>query len=189
MTKATFIAPKYLFFFILIPLLYFPGYVSNDFLIQAAKEDGLYQNIGALFFLLTAIAFFVLVARPKLYRFENKNGRYTERFYFLLLGLLFFFAFGEEISWGQRIFDFDTPEAIKRVNLQGEFNLHNMEIFHGSTREGEKKTGILGLFSMHNLFYLVFFTYLVITPLLYRFSAKFRAFTHRIKLPVPIIII
>ena len=189
MRKVNFIVPKYLFPFILIPLFYFPGYISNDFLIQAAKEDGFYQNLGALFFLLTAIAFFVLAARPKLYRFENKNGKYTERLYFLLLGILFVFAFGEEISWGQRIFDYATPEAVKEVNVQGEFNLHNMEIFHGLTREGEKKTGVLGLFSMQNLFYLVFFTYLVIIPLLYGLNARFRAFINRIRLPVPFIII
>ena len=98
MRKVNFIVPKYLFPFILIPLFYFPGYISNDFLIQAAKEDGFYQNLGALFFLLTAIAFIVLATRPKLYRFENKNRKYTERLYFLLLGILFVFAFGEEIS-------------------------------------------------------------------------------------------
>ena len=188
MRKVNFIVPKYLFPFILIPLFYFPGYISNDFLIQAAKEDGFYQNLGALFFLLTAIAFIVLATRPKLYRFENKNRKYTERLYFLLLGILFVFAFGEEISWGQRIFDYATPEAINKVNVQGEFNLHNMKIFHHSTSEGIKKTGVSALLTMARLFYMVFLFYLLVIPIGCRFNSRFKKFVHTVRLPVPHVI-
>jgi hypothetical protein len=38
----------------------------------------------------------------------------------------FFFCFGEEISWAQRIIGFTTPEAFTDVNVQNEFNLHNI---------------------------------------------------------------
>jgi hypothetical protein len=34
---------------------------------------------------------------------------------------------GEEISWGQRIFGFSTPESMMENNRQAEFNLHNLE--------------------------------------------------------------
>jgi hypothetical protein len=33
---------------------------------------------------------------------------------------------GEEISWGQRLFAFATPEGFQEVNNQGEINLHNV---------------------------------------------------------------
>lgn len=33
---------------------------------------------------------------------------------------------GEEISWGQRIFGWSTPEGWEKVNLQQETNLHNL---------------------------------------------------------------
>ena len=33
---------------------------------------------------------------------------------------------GEEISWGQWIFGWETPEAMEALNDQGETNLHNM---------------------------------------------------------------
>lgn len=33
---------------------------------------------------------------------------------------------GEEISWGQRIFDFQTPEGLAEANHQDEFNVHNI---------------------------------------------------------------
>jgi hypothetical protein len=36
---------------------------------------------------------------------------------------------GEEVSWGQRLLNFETPEAIAQQNRQGEINLHNSEVF------------------------------------------------------------
>jgi hypothetical protein len=40
------------------------------------------------------------------------------------LGALF--ILGEEISWGQRLFGWATPDALDEVNAQGETNLHNI---------------------------------------------------------------
>ncbi len=45
---------------------------------------------------------------------------------YLLFTLLMFFSAGEEISWGQRVVDFDTPEDLLEINRQDEFNLHNI---------------------------------------------------------------
>jgi hypothetical protein len=36
----------------------------------------------------------------------------------------------EEISWGQRIFGFATPEAVKNINSQKELNIHNISNRH-----------------------------------------------------------
>ncbi len=41
-------------------------------------------------------------------------------------GLLFFFAGGEEMSWGQHLFGWGTPEWLGEVNGQNETNLHNI---------------------------------------------------------------
>jgi hypothetical protein len=49
-------------------------------------------------------------------------------FTWITLAVLFFFAAGEEISWGQRIFNFETSGIFKSNNLQQETNLHNLEI-------------------------------------------------------------
>lgn len=50
-----------------------------------------------------------------------------------LQGLLFaafamgaFFVAGEEISWGQRVFNLKTPHRLKAVNHQKELNVHNI---------------------------------------------------------------
>lgn len=37
-----------------------------------------------------------------------------------------FYIAGEEISWGQQLFFWETPEAMMRLNDQQETNLHNM---------------------------------------------------------------
>ena len=44
----------------------------------------------------------------------------------LLLGVLLIVGAGEEVSWGQVWLGFATPEVVKAVNDQGEFNLHNI---------------------------------------------------------------
>ena len=49
------------------------------------------------------------------------------RWFFTLLALACFYTVMEEISWGQRLFGFETPELLKTAgNLQGEANLHNL---------------------------------------------------------------
>jgi hypothetical protein len=48
----------------------------------------------------------------------------------LLYGLVTlgaWFLTGEEISWGQRIFGWETPEALEEINRQGETTLHNIQ--------------------------------------------------------------
>jgi len=45
----------------------------------------------------------------------------------LLLALVLFAAFGEEISWGQRLFDFRPPAFVGRLNRSNELNLHNLD--------------------------------------------------------------
>ena len=47
--------------------------------------------------------------------------------YFLGLGLFYLVCAGEEISWGQRVFGWETPEKFAEMNEQGETNLHNLE--------------------------------------------------------------
>lgn len=47
------------------------------------------------------------------------------RLFFAVLALACFYVVGEEISWGQRIFNLATPEFFEKHNLQNETNLHN----------------------------------------------------------------
>jgi hypothetical protein len=45
-----------------------------------------------------------------------------------LLGLMFLFGVGEEVSWGQRILDIESPAFFQQHNAQGETNLHNLVV-------------------------------------------------------------
>ena len=47
---------------------------------------------------------------------------------YAMLALATFFVAGEEISWGQRVFGWGTPEALDAINHQGETNVHNIRI-------------------------------------------------------------
>jgi hypothetical protein len=62
-------------------------------------------------------------------KFRGGMGLFS-RAYIAGLALFFFVCAGEELSWGQRIFGFKTPEAVKEENEQDEFNLHNIKFEH-----------------------------------------------------------
>ncbi len=86
------------------------------------REDGWAENL-TVFFLVASI--FIAIKRAGGYR-TNKVGKAV--FMWSLLAFLFFFAAGEEISWGQRIFGIETPEFFMERNLQQETNLHNLVV-------------------------------------------------------------
>jgi tetratricopeptide repeat protein len=52
-------------------------------------------------------------------------SRTRYRVTFALLAISCLYVSLEEISWGQRIFNFDSPDFFKQHNLQSETNLHN----------------------------------------------------------------
>ena len=56
-----------------------------------------------------------------------KAGSAFSKIMWAMMGLAAFFIGAEEVSWGQRIFNFSTPFIGSEVNLQGEFNFHNLK--------------------------------------------------------------
>ena len=60
---------------------------------------------------------------------RSGNGKLVPAFY-AVFSILLLLAAMEEISWGQWILGFETPAAIKAVNRQHEFNLHNIRGLH-----------------------------------------------------------
>ena len=81
------------------------------------QEDHLVENMTALALLFTGFLFIKLTLK-------SSNKGLT--FLFTLVALVFLFGAGEEISWGQRIFGWETPEDFKAINDQDETNLHNI---------------------------------------------------------------
>ncbi len=48
----------------------------------------------------------------------------------ILLTVIFLILFGEEISWGQSIFNWKTPDLFSQINFQNETNIHNILDVH-----------------------------------------------------------
>lgn len=122
---------------------------------QIALEDGPLEAFQALFygagFLLCLLA---LKSRP-------------HRLAAAVWAILCFVFLGEETSWFQRIFDYSVP-AVEQVNIQGEFNFHNLTIFDTGRLIGEDKNlklSLQGLLTMQNIFRIGFFTYFLALPL------------------------
>lgn len=148
-----------------------------------AQEDGIVEYIGATMFLMASIIFFLNYKRSRQIQ-VFKNISFKGNVFYLLLGLAFLFVFLEEVSWGQRIIGFQAPENIRELNAQGEFNIHNLRIFHGTTETGEKKSFWGLLLNMDRLFSIFWFSFCCLIPVFYRLSSSTRRFLDRIQMPI-----
>jgi len=115
-------------------------------------EDGFVENGSAIFLLGSSILL--------LYRFFKlfKHKDLLWKFGILAMSLVFFFGAGEEISWGQRIFNVESSQYFIENNAQGETNLHNLVV------EDTKINKLI----FSQLLTVVLVIYLIITPFLYR---------------------
>jgi len=153
-------------------------------------EDSFYENAGFLWLFLASLSFFYTYFRKGHYvksTHRKKNGN----IFFLILGLLFFFGAGEEINWGQRIFNFETPE-IMQSNVQHEFSIHNLPLFNQDLRANTpgkqeiivKKTGLSRLLISYSLFDNFWFLYCIIMPLLTICNNKVSKWLGTINFPI-----
>lgn len=146
---------------------------------KLVKEDGIIEYLGAFLWLLSSIYFF------KIFYIFILNKKYRSAFFIFSLAILMFFAFGEEISWGQRIFGVETPEYMKENNIQGELNLHNLEVFSTRNVDGEMKSGLLSeWFTVSRMFQVFWFSFAIIIPILSYFSINISRFIKRIGIPI-----
>lgn len=179
----------YIFPVVFIILSYSVPFISSKETVQLlAREDGFQENATALWFLLAGLLFLYMFFRDNkgcdLYLIKTRKN-----IFFLLLGILFIFGFGEEISWGQRILNIETPEKLKEVNLQNELNFHNLTFFQGDHTGGEETTFHKGMLSMGRLFAIFWLSYCVLVPVLVRISQGVKKIVQRVYLPlVPLFI-
>jgi len=136
---------------------------------EYVQEDGIVEwltVVGLLLGSIVCFSRFVILLRKRSWWFL---------FVTLGLGLFLFFAAGEEISWGQRIFGLKTPEYFQEHNAQHETNLHNLVV------DGVKLNKLI--FSIFLVGALAIF--LLIVPLLYQKNNWTRKFLDRSAVPVP----
>ena len=143
------------------------AFVSESNFQIYVKEDGIIEYSTAFFLLFgSLISLFLFVKSIK-----------NKRFLITLTSLMFFvglfFVAGEEISWGQRIFQIETTDYFKEKNMQGELNLHNLKI-----------AGLrINLILAKVLSFLLVF-YLIILPILYNKLKKFKLLLNKFGIPV-----
>lgn len=74
-----------------------------------------------------------------------RNGRTRLAAFALLVAVGAVFLAGEEISWGQRLFGWVTPEQLEVINRQGETNVHNIGILQRTFWVAELLAGAYGV--------------------------------------------
>lgn len=133
------------------------------------REDGIVEWLTVLGLLVGAICCF---HRAKILK-PFRGSLFI--FCTIFLGFLFLFGLGEEISWGQRIFDIKSSQYFLQNNSQGETNLHNLVV--GSVKINKLLFGtILGI---------LIGLYFLILPFLYRKVDKVKKIVDSLALPLP----
>lgn len=147
------------------------AFFSGDFVIKIGREDGFFEWMTALFFFSAAVTFFIVFLR-------------TKNIFLLGLAFIFFMGAGEEISWGQRVFGFNTPESLNKVNVQHEFNLHNLEVFNDSDAIHGKKKGFERILEINMLFRLFSVTFCMLIPLFFLYMKPKWKMNKKLQMPV-----
>ena len=99
----------------------FPPYIGWPNIFRAIiHEDFIIEYSTAFFFLIASIFGAFLAVR------FLKQKKYLVGISYIILSLGMFFVFGEELSWGQRIFDIPTFSYFLEHNIQNENTIHNI---------------------------------------------------------------
>ncbi|MCF7942195.1 MAG: hypothetical protein K9M84_11315 [Spirochaetia bacterium] len=98
-------------------LIYLATRLSPSAYMMFYIEDGVLESMTAVLSIAAGVIFILLAGR----RSEREL-----RGFFILLGILSLLFGFEEISWGQRIFGWETPDAYAAINCQKETTLHNI---------------------------------------------------------------
>ncbi len=159
--------------FSIIVLTYSQYFMFSDKIMEMlGVENGVYENLTAVFFFIASIFMFLVYISNK-------------KLLLLFLSILFFVGCAEEINWGQKIFYFHTPEFMNSINVQHQFSIHNIEIFNGENFRHEKKSGLSRLLEIGVLFKMFCIVWGVIVPIM-AFHVSFAStIFKKICLPIP----
>ena len=117
-----------LFLIIILFITLVHGYQCKYIIIQVCKdikylnnfllENGPIENLQSLFLLFSILILISLIKKIKF----NK----LLRVFIILKVFALIYYLGEEISWGQHFFKWNTPQIFNEINNQKETNLHNI---------------------------------------------------------------
>jgi hypothetical protein len=95
------------------------GWAATTLRLEGYEEDGLLESATAVVLLVCASLLASGIRRADAIDRRLGVGVTT-------LAIVCFLLLMEEISWGQRILGFETPDEIGQINAQQETNLHSM---------------------------------------------------------------
>ena len=101
-------------------IIFFIDPATYNLLVQ---EDGLVEYLSALSLLACS-----MILMHSIYK-RWGNLKLSQMIGLTLMALILFFGFGEEVSWGQRIFGIISPDFFVENNLQNETNIHNLKLY------------------------------------------------------------
>lgn len=158
-------------------------FLDKEMIIRLTEEDGFYESCGARFLLMASIFFFIKF-------WQDKSGNDFQfikiKKYFSSSTIhCFFVGFGEEINWGQRLFNFKTPAILMETNVQKVISIHNINLFceYKGTPEALKPKYAY-LLSIHRLFNAFWFFYCLVIPIFNRIIPTLNSFLKKINLPI-----
>lgn len=97
-------------------------FYADSIYYRLIAEDGFFESLTALLLLAISVLFLIRLLKVR----RDRNMYWIALNVLIIIGA--FFGFGEEISWGQRIFSIDSGDFFAQNNLQNETNLHNLEV-------------------------------------------------------------
>jgi hypothetical protein len=126
-----------------------------------AGDERFVEMLGALAYAGASLCCFLAARRTR-----DAGSQHMQRVFLIGLGVVFFFACGEELSWGQHLLGFKTPEAIEHMNRQAEFNLHNLNIWDSRDETGARRGGLAFFLNTNRLLDYFMLSLFVVGPLL-----------------------
>lgn len=144
-------------------------YVDLPTFSKYIEEDGIVEWLTA-----AALAACAAVCLTRYFRLRKQKKKIFS-IVLLIMGIVFIFGMGEELSWGQRIFNYSSSNFFSEHNTQQEVNVHNLQF-------GNVKLNKL-IFSL--LLSIFFCLYLFALPILYRIIKKIKEWVDDLAIPVP----
>ncbi len=144
-------------------------YDTTYFALTFAKEDGLVEYATAFGLLLCSMTFATHAGSLR------RRGLTFAAVCTALYALVFFLGAGEEVSWGQRIFGWESGEFFLENNHQDETNLHNLVVGDLNLAKTVFGSGLTT----------VILLYLVALPLLYPRVGAIQRLVDKFAVPVP----
>ncbi|MBL4939354.1 MAG: hypothetical protein JKY16_03615 [Lutibacter sp.] len=148
--------------------IYYASTNINYFDTVYSKEDGFVENSQFILIFFSSVLLF--------YRFFSlfKHKNIYWKIGVLTMAIVFLFGAGEEISWGQRIFNIESSKYFLENNAQQETNLHNMVV------EGKKINKLI----FSQLLTVILILYILILPILYRKVKSIKKLVNLFAIPI-----